>query len=114
MGDIKVIFEAYGNSALTKVFNGTDLEGKTVKNILESMVRERWKGKDITACDAIQTEMTASKGYGAAQRVGGEDKPVVYEPVQLGAPIRKYETDTGEEMPVIRIAVSGYQGVGKR
>ncbi len=112
MGNVKVIFESYGNTTLTKVFNGADLEGKPVREVLETMVRDRWQGKDITASEAIDAEMRSSGGYAVAQRVGGEDKPVVYEPVQLGAPIRKFETDVGDEMPVVRFAVNGYQDVG--
>lgn len=112
MGDVKVSFESYGNKALTRVFNGSELEGKTIKNVLETMVKDRWEGKDITACEAITAEMNSSGGYAIAQKVGGEDKPVVYEPIQLGTPIRRYESDTGENMPVITIAVNGFQKVG--
>jgi len=112
MGRIKVIAESAGNVPLERIFEASELENKTIKNILAKMVLENYEGKDMTACDAVKIEMESAGGYGVANKIGGNETQIVYDPIKLTDPIRKYEEDTGEEMPVVRIAVNGLQEAG--
>ena len=112
MGKVNVCIEAFGEKALTKTFDGLDLEGRTVRDVVETMVKENWEGKDQTISDAIYSEINASGGYAVSKKIGGEEIPVEYEVIPLGNPIKRYQQEIGDENPTIRLAVSGHQVVG--
>lgn len=112
MGNVKVSFGAFGDKALTRVFDTTELEGKSVKQVLEKMVRENWEGKDTVVVDGIRAEMGASGGYKVAKRTGGGNQQVKYEKISLDQPIRKYEETDGEQYPVVKFDVAGIHEVG--
>jgi len=114
MGQIRIEAEAVGGNPLVRVFECSDVGKNSIESILRCMIEGRWQGKDLTASDALQAEMGSSGGYAVTQKIGGDDLPVVFDPVRLNAPIREYEEDIGDNMPVVRIAVNGYQEVGSK
>ena len=113
MGNIKISFGSFGGRELTRVFSKSEIEGKSVKNVLESMLLESWPGKDAVVVEGIKAEMRKSD-YAIAQRTGGINNPVRYEPIQLGKSIEEYEkgNGNGSELPELRFGVTGIDKYG--
>lgn len=112
MGKVKVSIGPAGGTPLQRVFDASELEGKSVETIVRGMVDENWHGKDLAACDGVRSELAASHGYEIKLRTKDPMIGTRDEPVSLRAPAREYEQDVGEEHPVIDLDIVGYEGVG--
>lgn len=112
--NVEVSLEAFGNKKLTAVLTPEEVKGKSVDEIIKTLMNRPWEGEDKLTFEALESEIGASNQYFPSIGVGGVLEPVKFQPVRLGEKVEKYVQDIGLPEDQVRIAVTGDHDVGYR
>lgn len=84
---VKVTLEAFGDRSVTAMLTRDEVENKTFKEVVETMVQKNYSGEDAQALTMIKTQMNASGGFSTQAGVGFPNR---FEPVRLNETVAKY------------------------
>ncbi len=84
---VKVTLEAFGDRSISALLTRDEVENKTFKQVVETMVQKNYSGEDAQALAMIRTQMNASGGFSTQAGMGYPNR---FEPVRLDENVAKY------------------------
>lgn len=91
--DVEVVVEAFGNKSLKKRFAEEDIQGKSIEQLISSVVNLPWEGEENMVQQMIKSQLGASNGYTPKVYTGGFNQPVRFEPVKRNSRVGDYIKD---------------------
>jgi len=110
--NVKVSLEAFGSKRLTVTLKPEEVKGKSVGDIVNTIINKQWQGEDKHALAIINRELSASGGYTPSVEFGGINLPVQTQPVRLGDKIERYIENYGQSEAKATLSVTGDHKVG--
>lgn len=110
--NVRVSLEAFGSKRLTLTLKPEEIKGKSVGEIVNTIISKQWDGEDKHALAIINRELKASGGYTPSIELGGRDLPVQTQPVRLGDKIERYIEDYGQTEARATLSITGDHKVG--